>query len=178
MPTIGEGKTRFGRSYVFLNPSVDGQVSGTGTWRLTNDDLATGTDSSDLVKSAQVAAGSPAISEFQLIYIDATGKAALADASAIATGRVAGITTTSASAGAFISYTRNQAVSITNVNTVVDGATSGQLEVGKYYWLSSTNPGNLTRTPDTTTAGAVVVQVGLATSANEFQVEIQTPVVI
>ena len=177
MPTIGEGKIRFGRSYVWLNPTINGENSGAGTWRLTNDDIASGTDSSDLVKTAVVAPG-VTIGKDQLIYITTNGQAALADASAIATARVAGIAVTSANAGAFVSYTRNQAVSITNVSTVVDNASGGQLETGKYYWLSATTPGNLTRTPDTTTAGAVLVQVGLATSANEMQIEVQTPVVI
>ena len=176
MPTIGEGKIRFGRAYVFLNPDINNQTSGEGTWRLTNDDIATGTDTSDLIKTAVVATGQT-INKDQLIYITTSGQAALADASAIATARVAGIATTTAAAGAFVSYTRNQAVSLTNISTVVDGGGS-TLDTGKYYWLSATNPGNLTRTPDTTTAGAVLVQVGLATSTNEIQVEVQTPVVI
>ena len=73
MPTIGEGKVKNGRSYVYLNTQVDGQYSSTGVWRLTNQDLSTGVDSSDLVKSATVASGSPSIAAGQPIYIDTNG---------------------------------------------------------------------------------------------------------
>ena len=177
MPSIGEGKTKFGRAYVYLNPQVNSQYSSTGVWRLTNQDISSGVDSSDLVKSAQVAAGSPSIAAGQPVYIDTAGNARLADASALTTARVAGITTTAASAGAFVSYTRNQSATLTNVNNLVDNVTNGLLETGKYYWLS-VNAGKLTRTPDTSTTGAVLVQIGLALSTNELQIEIQAPVVI
>jgi len=177
MPNIGEGKTKNGRSYVYLNPQVDGQYSSTGVWRLTNQDLSTGVDSSDLIQSAMVASGSPSIAAGQPVYIDTSGNARLADASSLTTARVAGLATTAASAGAFVSFTRNQSVSIANVNSLVDNVSNGLLESGKYYWLS-VNAGKLTRTPDTSTTGAVLVQVGLALSSNEFQIEIQAPVVI
>ena len=177
MPNIGEGKIKFGRSYVYLNPQVDGQFSSTGIWRLTNQDISTGVDSSDLVRSAQVASGSPSISAGQPIYIDTSGNARLADASSLTTARVAGLATTAASAGAIISYTRNQSSTLVNINNLVDNNTNGLLETGKYYWLS-VNAGKLTRTPDTSTAGAVLVQIGLAITTNELQIEIQAPVVI
>jgi len=177
MPTIGEGKTKFGRSYVYLNPQVDSQFSSTGVWRLTNQDISSGVDSSDLVKSAQVAAGASSISSGQPVYIDTAGKARLADASALSTARVAGLATTAASAGAFVSYTRNQASTLANINSLVDNVSNGLLEPGKYYWLS-VNEGKLTRTPDTSTTGAVLVQIGLALGTNEIQIEIQAPVVI
>ena len=177
MPSLGEGKTKYGRSYVYLNPQVNGQYSSTGVWRLTNQDLSSGVDSSDLVKSAQVAGGSPSISAGQPIYIDTVGQARLADASTLTTARVAGLTTTAASAGGNISYTRNQSTTLTNINSLVDDVTNGLLETGKYYWLS-VNAGKLTRTPDTSTTGAVLVQLGLALSKNELQIEIQAPVVI
>ena len=177
MPSIGEGKTKFGRSYVYLNPQVNSQYSSTGVWRLTNQDISSGVDSSDLIKSAQVAAGSPSIAAGQPIYIDSTGKAQLADASALTTARVAGLATTAASANSFVSYTRNQASTLANINSLVDNVSNGLLEAGKYYWLS-VNAGKLTRTPDTSTTGAVLVQIGLALSTNEIQIEIQAPVVI
>lgn len=177
MPTIGEGKVKNGRSYVYLNTQVDGQYSSTGVWRLTNQDLSTGVDSSDLVKSATVASGSPSIAAGQPIYIDTNGFARLADASALTTARVAGLATTAASAGTFVSYTRNQSLTVANVNSLVDNVSNGLLETGKYYWLS-VNAGKLTRTPDTSTTGAVLVQIGLALTTNELQIEIQAPVVI
>jgi hypothetical protein len=114
MPTLGEGKTQFGRSYVYLNPQVDGQYSSTGVWRLTNQDLSTGVDSSDLIKSATVAAGSPAISIGQPIYINTAGTAELADASTLTTARVSGLATVSATAGAQVSFTRNQGLTISS----------------------------------------------------------------
>lgn len=177
MPTLGEGKTQFGRSYVYLNPQVDGQYSSTGVWRLTNQDLSTGVDSSDLVKSVTVAAGSPAISIGQPIYINTAGTAELADASTLTTARVSGLATVNATAGAQVSFTRNQGLTIPNVNSIVDNVSNGLLEPGKYYWLS-TNTGKLTRTPDTSTVGAVLLQIGLALSTSELQIEIQAPVVI
>jgi len=76
-----------------------------------------------------------------------------------------------------VTYTRNQPKDILNVSSVVDGSPA-TLEQGRYYWLSAENPGNYTRTPDTSTSGAVLMQVGLALSANEFTIEIQNPVVI
>jgi len=177
MPSIGEGKIKNGRSYVYLNPQVDSQYSSTGVWRLTNQDLSSGVDSSDLVKSAQVAAGSSSINAGQPIYIDTVGKARLADASSLTTARVAGLATTAASPGGNVSYTRNQSTTLININSLVDNVTNGLLETGKYYWLS-VNEGKLTRTPDTSTTGAVLVQLGLALSTNELQIEIQAPVVI
>ena len=75
MPNIGEGKIKNGRSYVYLNPQVNGQFSSTGVWRLTNQDLSTGVDSSDLIQSAQVASGASSIAAGQPIYIDTSGNA-------------------------------------------------------------------------------------------------------
>ena len=177
MPTIGESKIKFGRSYVFLNPQVDGQYSSTGIWRLTNQDISSGVDTSDLVKSATVEPGTSSISIGQPVYINASGNAELADASAITTGRVSGLATTGASAGTQVSFTRNQGLTIPNVNTVVDNVSNGLLEPGKYYWLS-TNAGKLTRSPDITTTGSVLLQIGLALTTSELQIEIQAPVVI
>lgn len=177
MPTIGENKIKFGRSYVFLNPQVDSQYSSTGIWRLTNQDISSGVDTSDLIKSAAVQSGSPSISIGQPIYINSSGNAELADASSLTTSKVTGLATTAATAGAQVSFTRNQGLTIPNVNTVVDNVANGLLEPGKYYWLS-TNTGKLTRTPDTSTSGSVLIQIGLALSTSELQIEIQAPVVI
>jgi hypothetical protein len=177
MPTIGENKIKFGRSYVFLNPQVDSQYSSTGVWRLTNQDISSGVDTSDLIKSATVQSGSSSISIGQPVYINSSGNAALADASSLTTSKVAGIATTTGIAGAQVSFTRNQGLTIPNVNTVVDNVSNGLLEPGKYYWLSI-NTGKLTRTPDTSTSGSVLIQIGLALTTSELQVEIQAPVVI
>ena len=177
MPTLGEGKIKFGRSYVYLNPQINGQYSSVGVWRLTNQDISSGVDTSDLVLSATVESGSPTINIGQPVYINSSGNAELADASALSTARVVGLATVSAAADDVISFTRNQSLTIANVNSIVDNVSNGLLEPGKYYWLS-TNTGKLTRTPDTSTVGAVLLQIGLALSTSELQIEIQAPVVI
>ena len=112
-----------------------------------------------------------------LIYIDDNGLLALAQANSAATGRVAGMSLTGGNPGDTIQYTRNQAEPIQNLSDRVDGAPT-ELEVGRYYYLSAVNAGNLTRTPDTSTAGSVVVQVGLALSSTELTIEIQAPLLI
>ena len=176
MPTIGETKTRFSRSYIWLNPDP---TTGPGTWRLTSEDLV-GEDEqtpSDFYTSAIVRADTDRIEENQLIYIDDAGFAGLADASSVTTARVAGVAISSATANTQVTYARNQPITITNVDEVVDTSPL-TLEAGRYYWLSAINPGNYTRTPDTATSGAALVQVGLALSSNEFTIEIQNPVVI
>ena len=174
MPAVGDTQIKFNRVYIWLKPNTNGP----GTWRLTGNDNTPNSNStnSDLIQNGTVAADSPAIAVNAAVYIKADGTIGLASASSAATGRVAGLATTASTAGGPISYTRNQAVNITNVGSIVDGAPSS-LEQGKYYFLS-TNPGKLTRTPDTSTAGAVLVQLGLATSSGDLSVEIQNPLVI
>ena len=177
MPIIGETKIRFSRSYIWLNPD---STTGPGTWRLTSEDIDSSGDEptpSEFYSSATVRSDTATIEQNQLIYIDDSGFAGLADASSITTGRVAGVAVSSATANTQVTYARNQPITITNVAAIVDTAPAS-LEAGRYYWLSATNPGNYTRTPDTTTSGAVLVQVGLALSSNEFTIEIQNPVVI
>ena len=179
MPTIGETKTRFGRSYIYLNPPINGNTSGQGTWRLTSEDNASGTtEVSDLVFEATVASDEPTVAANQLLYLDSSGRARLADASSITTAKVVGISTGASSANNLVSYVTTVSTTINNVNTVVDNVTTGVLTPGAYYYLSDTNPGNLTTTPDTTTAGNVVIQVGMAAEYNKLIVEIQQPVVI
>lgn len=179
MPVIGETKQRFSRSYVWLNPSVGSSSFTAGTWRLTGDDEAGGDDPdiSALIETGVIAPG-VTISPSQLIYIDGTsGQLRLAQANSTTTGKVAGISLTGGSPGDTIQYTRNQGVTIQNLSDRVDGAPA-ELELGKYYYLSAVTAGNITRTPDTTTAGSVVVQVGLALSRTELTIEIQAPLLI
>ena len=179
MPSIGDTKVRFGRSYIYLNPLVNGAVAGPGTWRLTSADAdGEGHGDDEHALQAQVAADVPSIGESQLIYIDNSGKARPAIATDISTARVAGITLAASTANNFISYITNDTVNITNVSTVIDGVSGSQLTPGTYYFLSSTNAGNLTTTPDTTTTGAVVIQVGIASDFNNLAVEVQQPTVI
>lgn len=176
MPVAGEGRLRFDRSYIWVIPNNQGP----GTWRLTNEDITSGGggDISELISTATVASDSPPIIQNQLIYIDDSGFARLADASDPTKSKVAGFAVANAIANGVVSYHRNIPISITNVNIIVDNDSTGQLESGKLYYLSAVNPGNMTRTPDTTTPGSVVIQVGLALDNSNFSIEIQTPTVI
>ena len=178
MPVIGETKQRFSRSYVWLNPTVGSSAFTVGTWRLTGDDQAGGEDPdiSALLESGIVAPG-VTIAPSQLIYVNENGLLALAQANSTDTGKVAGLSLTGGAPGDTIQYTRNQSEPIINLSDRIDGAPSA-LEVGKYYYLSAINAGNLTRSPDTTTAGSVLVQVGLAISSTELTIEIQAPLLI
>lgn len=174
MPTVGDYRNRFNRNYVWVIPTD----LGPGTWRLTADDdadspgPAPGTD----YFQATVDSGTPTILAGQLVYINSAGNAALASSSAITTGRPVGVAVNTATANTLINITSNEIISLTNVSDVVEGAPVN-LEVGKYYWLS-TEPGKYTRDPDTTTSGNVLIQVGLAASGSEMQIEIQKPLVI
>ena len=146
---------------------------------MTGDDEAGGSDPdlSALIETGTIASG-VTIAPSQLIYIDETsGLLKLAKADSVTTGRVAGISLNGGAPGDTIQYTRNQGVTIQNLSSRIDGAPA-ELELGKYYYLSAVNEGNLTRTPDTTTSGSVVVQIGLALSRTELTVEIQTPILI
>jgi hypothetical protein len=179
MATVGEQKIRFGRSYVFLNPSVGSNTYTVGTWRLTDEDISGGDDPdvSALVESGQIAVDNGPVLASQLLYIDANDKLRTAQADSTNTCRVAGAALSGGSPGDTISYTRNQAVTIQNISDRVDGGPT-TLEAGKYYYLSASTAGNYTRTPDTTTPGAVVVQVGLAINDAEITIEIQSPILI
>ena len=78
-----------------------------------------------------------------------------------------------------ITITRNELVDIFDVAGLVDGGgVGGYLDVGGLYYLSATNPGSYTQTPDTTTAGGSGLPVGTAVGPNKFAVEIQSPIVV
>ena len=174
MPAEGDTQIKFDRVYIWLEPDAFGP----GAWRLTGNDNtpdASGSQS-ELIQNGTVSSDTPTISTNQPLYIKADGSIGLASASSIATGRVAGIAISAGVANGPISYTRNKSINILNPADVIDGAPTS-LEQGRYYFLS-TNPGKLTRTPETEATGAVVVQCGLATSTGDFTVEIQNPTVI
>ena len=112
-----------------------------------------------------------------LLYLTPSGQAALADASSLATARVAGAATTVATSGTTVTYTSSLPITSLSAADVVDGAPSN-LTPGALYYLSSAVPGNYTTTPDTTTSGAVLIQVGVALDTNEMNIEISAPLVI
>jgi len=184
MPVVGDTKTRFGRSYVYLNPPVSGGAAnneaGVGSWRLSIPDAFVPAGGSTAVSTvsgtANVDASSPQIKEGQLVYITATGTIKPAIATSIATSKVVGIALDTKSAGEALDYSRNFTIPIYSVTNCVDNETN--LSINTWYYLSATNAGYWTKTPDTTTAGYVVIQCGLAIEIGKMAVEIQNPTVI
>ena len=175
MPAIGDTQVKFNRTYIWLK----GNPNAPGAWRLTGNDNTPGAnqDQSALEINGTVASTRATILANQLVYVNSAGAIDLADASAIATGKVAGAAIANAIASGPITYTRNLPVNVINPTVVIDGAPTA-LESGKYYYLSGVTPGNYTRTPDTTTSGAVLVQVGLAIDTANMLIEVQEPLVI
>ena len=174
MPSVGDTKIEFGRAWVYLQPGGQGPA----TWRLTGDDNAVtpGGDTSEFLFTATMADGNVS-SVGSLLYLTPTGQAALADASSLSTARVAGAATTVATGGTTVTYTASLPITGISASAVVDGAPSN-LTPGALYYLSSTVPGNYTTTPDTSTTGSVLVQVGVALDTNEMNIEISAPLVI
>jgi len=177
MPAIGDLQNKFGRSWIFLNPT---DPAGVGGWRLTADDDYVPTDVAAVSPNEGTCVldnSSPALKKGQLIYIDAAGKGKPAIATSIVTARVAGVLLADCNPNATCTFARNGFVDITAPSDSIDNPGS-DLTTNTYYYLSSTNAGNWTTTPNTTTSGYVVVNCGLATSGNKMLVEIQVPTVI
>ena len=186
MPSIGDTKVEFTRSYVFLNPPLsEGAYNnelGVGAWRLSVDDTASGGGGGGggggaITASAVVDASSPTIVKNQLIYITSTGTCKPAIATSFATSKVAGVATETIAPGNALTYSRNFNTDITTTASVIDGSPAA-LVPNTWYFLSATNAGHWTTTPDVTTVGNVVIQCGLATGTIQMTVEIQPPTVI
>ena len=191
MSVVGDTQTRFGRSYIFVNPDpsvsfLEGRQRNTaagtiGTWRLAIDDEYVpdgggggGGGGSGTVKNATVALDSPAVAIGNLLYMKDNGSVALAKADSIDTSVVVGAATTAAAPGSSVTFATNAIVDIFNTGAVIDNDIT-LLARGFAYYLSAENAGNWTLTPDTTTEGTVVIQCGLAVDTNQMLVEIQTP---
>ena len=184
MAVIGETKIRFSRSYVYLNPDTSipsPESARVGTWRL-NGEEAGGDDpgpgpspdgSLGFLASVEEPGG---INAGQIVYTDDNG-ARLANASSFATSGVAGVAVTSGNQNDVITVTRNEVLDFYTVTQHVDGSPDF-LVAGSNYYLSAVTAGNWTTTPDTTTPGAVVIQVGTAVGPNKMSIEIQPPIVI
>ena len=182
MAQPGDTRERFGRSYIFMNPTpaLNRSAPGTvGTWRIRTDDTGTppidGPPDADLTFEA-VVGGSDDILVGNLVYLDSNSEALLADASSVATAAVAGMAIQAGAPGETVRISRNEPEDIFTVSLVVDGSPTF-LTPGSIYYLS-TNPGKWTTTPDTTTPGAVVRSCGLALDNNKMSVEIQVATVI
>ena len=185
MAVVGETRVRFNRSYVFLNPDTSASTpeeQRPGTWRLASDegsdDPGTGPAPEGTLGFQTVCKESGGISVGQLVVVDNNG-ATLAQADAYSTAVVAGVALTAGNLDDVITVTRNETVDFFNVAGLVDGGgVGGFLDTGANYYLSSTTAGNWTDTPDVSTAGAVVIQVGTAVGPNSMSIEIQQPLVI
>ena len=182
MSVIGETKIRFGRSYVFLNPDTGVSLPESqriGTWRLQRDEEQeedTGPVAEGALGYLAVVKEAGGVIAGQLVYIETDG-IRLAKADAYSTAVVAGVVLQDGALDDLVTVTRNESIDLFNVTTLVDGGgANGFLEVGKNYYLSAAKAGNWTTTPDTTTAGAVVQQVGTAVGPNKMSIEIQAPV--
>lgn len=176
MPVPGETKSQFGREYIYLNP---GPIPGTpGGWRVrVGGDEPTGDGITvDLTFNAVVADGSPDVVVGNLLYLDSSGEARLANALSLNTSQVAGMAITAGVPGETVKFVRNAVETIISPASVVDGSPVS-LTPGATYFLSKT-PGKWTTTPDTTTAGVVVRSCGVALDATSMSIEIQVATVV
>lgn len=195
MPVAGDTQTRFGRSYIYVNPDPtvtflrgatrDTSGGTVGTWRLSVDDEyvpgggddptpgggGTGTEK-NVVYSAS---NTESTYTGSLLYLDSSGEARLALADSIATANVIGAAASTVAPGNTVKLQTNVIDDFFTTSTIVDNDLGGVLATGFTYYLSAVNPGHWTLTPDTTTPGAVVVQCGQAVGTNQMLVEIQIP---
>ena len=104
------------------------------------------------------------------VYVDGAGTVKLALADALATARILGFVkdTTIAAAASGNIQTDGVIVATTGEWDTVAGTTGG-LTAGDFYFLSAATAGLITATAPTT-AGEVIVNLGLALSATELDV--------
>jgi hypothetical protein len=177
--TPGTTLQRFGRSYVYYQPSGSTTEIVSGTWNLMYESEADG-DSNNPYEGVQrlsVIMANPnnegrTLLAGTLIYIGNDGLGYLSKADAPETARVAGALIESSQMGSQAYYARNAVIDIFNTEGVIEGD-PGTLIPNTYYYLSSTNAGEWTPTPDTTTDGLAVLQCGLAINVSRMAVEIQ-----
>ena len=174
MPSIGDVKTIFGRTYVYVNPN---QELGPGTWLLsdTDDSGEGGSQESSttmpIYGQAVVSIQGP-ITRGMLIYINASGQATPASAASLETSRIVGVAIESANVGQVTQFTQNTVIDLFNSNVITDEG-AATLEVGKPYYLSSINPGFWTTVPDNNTSGYLVIQCGTAVDDNYMAIDIE-----
>ena len=185
MPNVGETRTRFGRSYVWLlpNSSINNlpDAANHGVWRLNTDDdwITSNTSGATVSFDALLDSSVSSIQIGQLVYVTSTGTVALASAQSIATAKVAGVATNTASAGQTVTVGTNCTVLVPDLSVCVDNTTSSSnFTIGNFYYLSAVTAGNWTATPDTTPAGRVVIPCGVAVEDHRLAVDIETSTVV
>jgi hypothetical protein len=112
------------------------------------------------------------------VYASAADTVKRAQANAKTTGKLAGLglDPTIAAAGVGNIITSGILVATTAQWDAVAGTTGG-LAFGTYYFIDPATVGKITATPPTT-VGQVNVQVGIALSATELELEITAPVLL
>lgn len=172
MPSVGDTKTVFGRTYVYSNPN---QALGPGTWLLSDGEGSLSGEQQTEHKvygQAIVDASSIAIHKGMLVYINDSGNAVAANASSLESSRVVGVAIDPANVGQIVQFTQNTAFEFFNAISITDEASS-TLDVGQPYYLSSDNPGKWTKNPTRDDASIEVLQCGTAVNEYYMAIDIQ-----
>ena len=172
MPSVGDTKTIFGRTYVYSNPN---QALGPGTWLLSDGEgSVSGNQQSEHVIYGQaiVDDASIPIKRGMLVRINADGKAEAAIATSIETARVVGVAIDPANIGQIVQYTQNTVFEFFNASSITDEGVS-DLDVGKPYYLSTENPGKWTKDPDRLIESNEIMQCGTAVGDFYMAIDIQ-----
>lgn len=172
MPSVGDTKTVFGRTYVFSNPN---QTLGPGTWLLSDGEGSLSGEQQTEHKvygQAVVDPSSIAIHKGMLVYINDSGNAVAASAASLESSRVVGVAIDPANVGQIVQFTQNTAFEFFNAISITDEASS-TLDVGQPYYLSSDNPGKWTKNPTRDDASIEVLQCGTAVNEYYMAIDIQ-----
>ena len=172
MPSVGDTKTVFGRTYVFSNPN---QALGPGTWLLSDGEGSLSGEQQTEHKvygQAVVDSSSIAIHKGMLVYINNAGNAVAASAASLESSRVVGVAIDPANVGQIVQFTQNTAFEFFNAISITDEASS-TLDVGQPYYLSSENPGKWTKNPTRDDASIEVLQCGTAVNEYYMAIDIQ-----
>lgn len=172
MPSVGDTKTVFGRTYVYSNPN---QALGPGTWLLSDGEGSLSGEQQTEHKvygQAVVDSSSIAIHKGMLVYINDSGNAVAASAASLESSRVVGVAIDPANVGQIVQFTQNTAFEFFNAISLTDEASS-TLDVGQPYYLSSDNPGKWTKNPTRDDASIEVLQCGTAVNEYYMAIDIQ-----
>ena len=172
MPSVGDTKTVFGRTYVYSNPN---QALGPGTWLLSDGEGSLSGEQQTEHKvygQAVVDSSSIAIHKGMLVYINEAGNAVAASAASLESSRVVGVAIDPANVGQIVQFTQNTAFEFFNAISLTDEASS-TLDVGQPYYLSSDNPGKWTKNPTRDDASIEVLQCGTAVNEYYMAIDIQ-----
>ena len=172
MPSVGDTKTVFGRTYVYSNPN---QALGPGTWLLSDGEGSLSGEQQTEHKvygQAVVDSSSIAVHKGMLVYINDAGNAVAASAASLESSRVVGVAIDPANVGQIVQFTQNTAFEFFNAISITDEASS-TLDVGQPYYLSATNPGKWTKNPTRDDASIEVLQCGTAVNEYYMAIDIQ-----